>query len=192
MKNKLLIVAAFLLVAAAQIYIPAEMINSREAVIANGKMFKFNTQPVDPADVLRGRYISLYFRENSVKLLGRDSSYVYGQDAFVILEQDVDGYAKIRQLTKEKPTETDDYLKVKIDNVHNEEDTTSISVEYPFDRYYMEECKAPKAEKLYNDSRLHSAKPTYAIVMIKDGEGVLTDVMIDDRPIRKLVEEMTK
>jgi len=192
MNNKLLIVAAFVLVAAAQIYIPAEMINGREAVIANGKMFKFNTQPVDPADVLRGRYISLYFRENSVKLVGRDSSYVYGQDAFVILEQDVEGYAKIRQLTKERPAETNDYLKVKIDNVHTEEDTTSISVEYPFDRYYMEEYKAPKAEELYIDSMVDTAKTTYAIVMIRDGVGVLTDVMIDDRPIRELVEEMTK
>jgi uncharacterized membrane-anchored protein len=191
MNSKILIALAFLLVAAAQIYTPAEMINGREAVIANGKMFKFNTEPVDPADVMRGRYINLYFRENKLELDGKNS-YINGQDAYIVLEEDENGYAKISKLSKEKPAETTDYLKIKIGNVVPNENPTSVFIDYPFDRFYMEENKAPKAEKLYNDSRLHSAKPTYAIVMVLDGVGVLTDVLIDDRPIRELVEEMTK
>lgn len=191
MNSKILIAIAFLLVAAAQIYIPAEMINGREAVIANGKMFKFNTEPVDPADVMRGRYINLNFRNNTTQVIS-DSTYIDGQEGYVLLEQDLDGFASIRGISKTEPTNTDDYLKVKINIAYSENDTTVIFIDYPFNRYYMEESKAPQAEELYAESQRDTSATTYAIVMIKDGEGVLTDLMINDRSISELVEEMTK
>jgi uncharacterized membrane-anchored protein len=191
MNSKILIALAFLLVAAAQIYIPASMIGERETIIANGKRFKFETMPVDPADLMRGRYINLFFLENNVVLVG-DSSYISGQDAYIVLEKDADGYAKIHQLTKDKPVKMTDYLKVEIDYIYFKKDTSTVFIEYPFDRYYMEEYKAPKAEELYSESLLDTSSTAYAVVMIKDGEGVLTDVMINERPIKELVDELTK
>lgn len=190
MNSKILIALAFFLVAAAQIYIPAEMINGREAVIANGRMFRFRTEPVDPADLLRGRFISLYFPNSYIQFAG-DSSYTNEQYAYVLFGEDSEGLAKIKGISKEKPGEAHDYLKVRI-TTHYQNDTTTIYFEYPFDRYYMEEYKAPKAEELYMDSIRDTLATTYAVVMIKDGEGVLTDVMINERPISELVEELTK
>ena len=191
MNNRLVIAVAFVLVAAAQIYIPAEMIRGREEVIANGKMFKFSTEPVDPADVMRGRFILLRFRENSVLVIG-DSTFINGEDAYIILEQDADGFAKIDRLTKNKPIQPADYLKIKIGNVFLDKDTTSVYIEYPFDRYYMEEYYAPKAEEVYTESLRDTSAITYAVVMILDGEAVLTDVMVNERPISEVVKELNR
>ena len=58
----------------------------------------------------------------------------------------------------------------------------------PFDRFYMEESKAPKAEKVYNAANSDQRKETYALVYIKDGTAVLNDVIIDGQSIATYVE----
>jgi len=61
-------------------------------------------------------------------------------------------------------------------------------INFPFNRYYMEESKAKPAEDFIRESARDSLLSTYAIVMIKDGNAVLKDVMVDGVPIRELVK----
>ena len=62
-----------------------------------------------------------------------------------------------------------------------------LTVDFPFDRYYMEESKAIEAERTYRESQLDTNQVAYALVSIKDGESVLKDVLIDGVPIREIV-----
>ena len=54
---------------------------------------------------------------------------------------------------------------------------------YPFERFYLEEHKAPRAEKRYRLATRNSLQTTYAIVRIKNGTTVLEDVLIDGHSI---------
>jgi hypothetical protein len=52
----------------------------------------------------------------------------------------------------------------------------------------MEEGKAQEAEYGYRDYSLEeNAKPAYATVAVKDGNAVVTNVIIDGLPIREYV-----
>ena len=188
MNNKYLLLIAFVFVAAAQIYVPASMILEREDILATGKTFKFKTTPIDPNDPMRGKYITLRFDENVFKVIG-EQQFDRDEDVFVHLNEDLDGFVEIGKLSAEKPGKEIDFVKVKINfiSTYNDNDTSHISINYPFDRFYMEESKAQEAEITYSESLSDSTTTTYAVVKIKDGEAVLEDVMIDGISITELV-----
>lgn len=187
MKNKYILLIAFIFVAAAQIYIPASMIFDSEDILSTGKAYKFKTAPVDPNDPFRGKYITLYFEQNVFKVKG-DTKFMRGEDIFVLLHENEDGFAEMEDLSLEVPVGTIDYVKAKIDYIITNDDTASIFIDYPFDRFYMEEYKAPEAEKIYNETQIDFNIIAYALVKIKDGDAVLEDVMIDGESINDLVE----
>ena len=65
MINKKTQIVLFVLVALAQLYVPAKMIWDQEDVLKNGSEYKFKTDPVDPNDPFRGKYITLSFDNNT-------------------------------------------------------------------------------------------------------------------------------
>ena len=189
MKNKYLLLIAFVFVAAAQIYVPAAMILEREDILAGGKTFKLETASVDPNDPMRGKYISLMFSENVYETID-DQIYRRGEVVFVLIDENQEGFAEIVDLSLESPEENIDYVKAKISSVSTYNDTASIFIDYPFERYYMEEFKAPEAEIVYNETLSDSNKTTYAIVKIKAGDAVLEDVMIDGISIKEIANSI--
>ncbi len=52
----------------------------------------------------------------------------------------------------EKPINSSMYLKAKVGYINNYDSTNVINIDFPFDRYYMEESKAYAAEKSYRSS----------------------------------------
>jgi uncharacterized membrane-anchored protein len=183
-KNKVLIV--FILVSLVQLFIPAKMIFDREDVLATGKEFKFRTQPIDPNDPFRGKFVSLQFSENSI-LIQNQIDWLNNETVFVLLTINNDGFAKIKSVSKIKPLETVDFVKAKVDYIQNS-DSTRLFIEYPFTRFYMEESKAPMAELVYNETVVDTNIVTYGLVSIKDGEAVLKDVLINETSIVEIVK----
>ena len=51
------------------LYVPAKMIFNKEAVLAQGKDYRFKTAPIDPYDPFRGKYIDLYYEANAFHIL---------------------------------------------------------------------------------------------------------------------------
>src|SRR5205823_4166257 len=58
---KMLRILIFGVVALAQLAVPATMVWQRDQTLKQGRIWKFRTAPVDPVDVIRGRYIALRF-----------------------------------------------------------------------------------------------------------------------------------
>jgi len=58
----------YLVAVLAQVAVPATMIWGRERTLAVGSVYKFRTQPVDPYDAFRGRYVSLRIEESHAPL----------------------------------------------------------------------------------------------------------------------------
>lgn len=187
MKNKKIIITLFVIVALVQLYVPAKMIFDSENVLKKGVAYKFEAAPVDPNDPFRGKFINLRFKENSIQVADQ-SEWKDNEQVYVILGKNNEGYAKIAYITKEIPKNTSDYVKASIDIVSGDK-SNLVYVEYPFDRYYMEETKAYEAELTYNEAIRDTAiHDTYALVYVKNGEAVLQDVLIDDISIKEIVE----
>ena len=187
MNNKIIVFAIFILVSLVQLFVPAKMIIDREDVLATGREFKFRTQPIDPNDPFRGKFVSLQFSENSI-LIQNPNNWLSNETVFVLLTANEDGFAKIESVSKIKPAETLDFVKARVDYVQNS-DSTILYIEYPFTRFYMEESKAPMAELVYNETVSDTNNITYGLVSIKDGEAVLKDVLINEIPIQEIVKK---
>ena len=134
----------FLIIAAiVQLFVPTYMIWDRFDVLTTGQEVKIKVNPIDPYDAFRGRYVALRYRLGEINRNGK-----YG-----VLKVDDDGFATVEMTVDEKPTEGI-YLTSNNDNYFN----------VPFDRYYMEENMAPKAEKMVN-----SSDDVYIVVRVKNG-----------------------
>lgn len=189
MNKRTLIFSVFLAVALVQLYIPAKMILDKEDTLNSGKTYKFKTEPIDPSDPFRGKYITLNFEDNSVRVKSW-KEWEDGETVYALL-RDSAGYAKPKSIQKYFPSEGSDFIKVKIRYIYSN-DRNEVLLEYPFDRYYMEESKAYEAEQVYRQAQTDSTQKTYALVMVKNGDAVLKDVMINEVSIKELVKQRRK
>ena len=175
----------FIIVALAQLFIPSQMILDQERVLDVGTAYKFRTQPIDPADPFRGKYITLNYDIDTFKT--KDSIWSRGEDVFVYLRKDSLGFAEVKAVSKIKLESTNDYITAKVSyyNTYNKE----LLMNFNFNRYYMNEAKAYDAEVAHREAQRDSLpNNTYALVYIMDGNSVLDNVFINDIPISNYVE----
>ena len=183
MNNKVFIWILFVLMVAAQIFAPASMVIASEDTLATGQEFKFRTEPVDPTDLFRGRYITLNFSDNSISPKGQ--TWKETETVYATIGNDDSGFAYITDLSRDRPQNTVSYLTCSV----RYSDADNVTLNFPFNRFYMEESKAPEAEKIYNRIGRLPGSRTYALVCIKKGNSVLKDVVIDGVPIGLKVSE---
>lgn len=186
--NKTILIPAFILMVALQLYIPARMISRKESILAGGKEFKFRTAPIDPTDPFRGKYITLSYEANSFHVANAED-WNQGDPIFVLLGEDEKGFVKINSILKDRPVDDENYVKASIDYIIA--DTLSyVTIGYPFTRFYMEESKAQSAQDVYTETARDTNQVAYALVSIKNGDAVIKDVMIDDVPISEVVKQL--
>lgn len=161
------------------------MIFHNNDILNNGQLYKFKAEPVDPYDAFRGKYIHLNFELSSIYLKKKveNSSNIYA-----VLATDSKGFAKITKVTPVEPKHGD-YVKVTLSPSSEYDSKIQVWINFPFDRYYMNEYKAPEAEKTYNSSIRDSSKNVYAVVAVKNGEAIIKDVMIDGISIQEYVSK---
>ncbi len=187
MKRKKLVFVLFVLVALLQCWVPGKMILDRENILATGKAFKFKARPVDPTDFFRGKYLTLDFEHRMVKVKNT-KDWTPGETIYLQLKENAQGFAEITSVSKNKPIGATDFLVAKVESTWDETGK-QISVQFPFDRYYLEETKAYTAENAYRKAVVDSTQVAYALVMIKDGESVLKDLRINERSVQDLVKK---
>ena len=187
MNNKKIIWIAFLLLVVLQLWVPASVIMDKENVLSTGTGYKFRTAPRDPNDYLRGKYVYLNFSETSFET-SLPKNWKSGQVVYVSIGKDSAGFAKIIAITDDAKEAKKDYIKTRVNYV-DYQNANKLYVEWPFDRFYMEESKAPLAEEAYNESRVDSSIISYALVKVKSGDAVLENVYIDNKPIDDYIKK---
>lgn len=186
----------FLLVvlAAAQFAVLAAMITGKERVLRDGEEFRFKTRPIDPADPFCGRYVILNLEENHIPLPPDEMpTLVHRQVLYAGIATGTNGFARFSGWSRERPA-SGPYLKTRYCGeycVYDQTTKTSIRkglrIELPFNRFYMDEAKAPRAERIVWDST--SDTNCWAAVRILNGKAVVEDVFAKGRSIRALVAE---
>jgi uncharacterized membrane-anchored protein len=187
MQMKYPFVLAFGLLAIVQWVIPGKIIFSKREVLKRGQLYKFQTEPVDPSNPFKGKYITLNFAQSSFTDTV-ERRLIQEDEVFVHLGTDSAGYAIITNLSAKAPHGNSAYVKANVYYTSREEDSITVFINYPFDEYYMDEFKAPQAESIYRESNRDSSNRTYALVKIWEGQAVIEDVLINDVPIRKLIK----
>jgi uncharacterized membrane-anchored protein len=165
------------------------MIAGNERVLREGQPFRFRTRPFDPHDPFQGRYVQLIFEDNYIPQVdsGRPR---FGATIYATIATNDQGFAGFvgGSLT---PPATKPYLKTRCLGDHmdwsqnnSKSKRDGISVAMPFNRFYMDETKAPLAEKAVWDAA--RATNCFAAVRVLNGRAVIEDVIVHGQSIRAL------
>src|SRR5260221_2660993 len=172
--------------------VPAGMIFNTHRILKEGTTYRFRTQPVDPADPFRGNYLHLNFPSPMV-ITDTLKHYEEDEVVYVSLKADSLRFAYPFDIHKEKPANTDGYLKLRVRYAAVSPDTSqarqSVYLEYPFDKMFLEESKASDAEQAYWNSRNDSVV-SYVVVKVLDTDAVLVDVIVNDSSVVDIVKRM--
>ncbi|WP_424362631.1 GDYXXLXY domain-containing protein [Methylocystis parvus] len=177
------IYAAFLLVCLIQLAAPASMIWKQERALAYGQPFRVRTAPVDPYDAFRGKYVALNFREGLPKLPSNFPPSFRGKVYAPVIVGD-DGFSRFGEAAL-APPQSGPYLTLNVERGYPGQD-----LRLPFDRYYMEEAKAPAAETAY--TKATREKDAYVVVRILDGDWAVENLYVGGKPIIDVLSEAAK
>jgi hypothetical protein len=176
--------ALWVLLAMAQLCVPAWMIVGQERILRGGTQVKLHTRPVDPADFFSGRYVALGFKVEQVpRELVRGHFMDPDETAYLELREGADGFAEIIALHKEKPP-SGLVLQCTIQSLS----PPTVEVALPFNRYYMDEHLAPEADRVY---RAQAADPvdSFVLVRVLDGRGVIEELYLGGKPVAEFLRQ---
>ena len=173
-------VALLIAVALLQLAVPSWMIFEQEQTLRLGTEYKFQTEPVDPYDLFRGRYVALRFKAEQ---FGHEKEAELPDNAkvYVAVKTNAEGFAEVESVS---------LTPLSADNVFQATIQWGNHLSFPFNRYYMEESRAPQAEDAYRAAnRRNSKQQTWAVVRVWHGKAALADLVIDGQPIRDYLRD---
>jgi len=171
----------FILLFVIQLFVPLSMIIQKEIILDKGVIVKFQVEPVDPYDAFRGKYLNIGVVENKYDIENNDFSE--NQDIYVLLEIDDDGFAQLDQISIH-PFRNDLYIKCAIDFIGEE----YIHIEFPFDRFYLNEKYSQAGEDLFQKYSRGTREDAYITVKINNGKAVLENMYIQGIEINQFIE----
>ncbi len=180
--HKKIVLGLFFALAVVQLSAPVSMILRQENIFKVGEEFKFRTQPVDPFDAFRGRYVALRLEENQV-VNTESTNFKSGQQVFAQIVVGADGFAKLGAGTRSAPVDTA-FIKARVSYVNG----NKVYLDLPIDRYYMQEFKAPRAEELYRKHSSRQVSDAYVVVKISGGVPVVKALYVAGKPIEDLLK----
>jgi hypothetical protein len=178
--------AVFAVAALAQWLVPLAGVWQHERVIARGVPVRLRCTSPDPYDPLRGRYLMV--RPEETRLPKPEGMPEEGAvPVWATLEEGDEGLSWIKSLSLE-PVSGPSVIRLVARSLSWNRDAETVVVEWPFDRFYLNERLAPHADTLVAERFREAAKRPVAEVRLLDGRAVLTDVLVDGVPIIELVK----
>jgi uncharacterized membrane-anchored protein len=162
----------FILVALAQLAVPASLIWKREQTLRYGSVWKFRTAPVDPVDAFRGRHVSLQF-ELETQEISPPSNLESGQKVFVTPRANAEGFAEIDQVLPARPA-GDDFIEAQL---------SGKTVSLPFDKYWVTERDAPAAEAAYRALSRRDKRNAFVTIRVFRGDAAMEQLFLDNQPL---------
>ncbi len=173
-------IVIFILVAAAQLAVPASVVWKRGRTLAYGRVWKFKTEPIDPVDAVRGRYVALRLAAEKVSEQPEPSSGKIEREShiYATLKEDTDGFARVDKISETKVS-GDDVVLVKMGYWSD----GWQHVRFPFDKLWVAEKLAPQAEQAYRENSRRGKENAFVTVRVRDGDAALEQLYIDNQPL---------
>lgn len=176
--NRIHLMTLFGLICVVQVLVPLSMIIKRENTLKHGEVYNFRTAPIDPYDAFRGRYVSLSFEQAIQTGNWSQDKFWRGRVLFGTLDRDSEGFARIVDLSADRPRKGN-HIRVRVAWVGNGQ----IGLSLPFDRFYMGEFEAPRAESLFFAQRELDLPVAFAVVRVRNGFAVIEQLVVEDKPV---------
>ena len=192
-------VGVLIAVSLLQLAAAASSIARYESTLRTGVIYRIRTEPIDPVDAFRGRYVAVRPAIHVDGPLDADTQRVLDQmhgrqTAYVVLGVDANGFARAADIRSDRPTQGD-YLEItsawpqlRQPQSAADDSTAGYNISFSFDRYYMNAAAAPQAEQKYMEaSRRNTETRAWLVVRVKNGVGVIEALYIDGVPIEQVV-----
>ncbi|HOV14889.1 MAG TPA: GDYXXLXY domain-containing protein [Spirochaetota bacterium] len=194
--KKVIYIVLFICLAIFQLVVISVMVYKG---VKDGQRLSYKCSLYDPYDPIKGRYLRLSFSSSTLNLY-LFSEYIYDQssdfdkyknnEVYVVYNTGKDTQNPYL-ITTNKPNNDNIFIKAKI-NYINEENKT-IVLEYPFDRYYIQEDFAIEAENLLRDSANNiDYNPTLVVNIDDEGNSRITNLLIKNTPIEEYISKKIK
>lgn len=185
LKNKNIIWILFAAMVILQLGFVASMIFKKEKNIAKGKVYKFELAAFDPYDPIRGRYLDLTPKQREItssEILNQTTrNYKHG-----LLKTDSLGFAIVYDLVDSTPSEVD---YINLISYKRSRTLKGWQIQFPFQRYYMNEFAAIKAEKEIMEALRNPKSICHIEVSIHNGAATVLALYINGDRIESVVRK---
>lgn len=181
---KRLSILIFVVVALAQLSVPASIAWMRSQTLKHGRVWKFKTAPIDPVDAIRGRYVALRF-ENEDFPVGTNPNF--SGDVFVALKEDANGFATIDRISAE-PISGENVVRAQSNGWWDGKE----HVVFPFHKLWLAEDIAPAAEAAYMNNSTRKNQNAFVTVRVRNGDAALEQLYIGEKPLAEYLRETAK
>ena len=178
---KRLRISIFILIALAQLSVPAIMAWGRVQTLASGRVWKLKTAPVDPEDAVRGRYVML--RLDAEDAYRQPEQLKSSDSLYAILKQGADGFAAVDHLSY-SPTPGDSAIKVEPGGFWDGQQRILL----PFHYFWLTEKRAPAAEKAYRENSKRGEQNAFVTIRVRNGDAALEQLYINDKPLAEYLQ----
>lgn len=166
--------------ALAQIAVPAQMALNQVMVRAKGVQLRIRCAPVDPVNPFMGRYVRLNLSGEVAAPKSRPGRAGRMQDAWVTYTLDEQGFVNPAALYWVRPKDAPS-LKVRTSGFDQD---GKIRFSYPFDRYYMNEMKAPEVDRAMAGGRWNlRPREVFVTVRVLGETAVLEELHLNGLPV---------
>jgi uncharacterized membrane-anchored protein len=177
MKNLRLIV--FILVALAQLAVPASIVWKRGETLRYGRVWKFKSEPIDPIDAIRGRYVALRLEaEKAFESPEPSREFAPESQVYATLKEDENGFARVDKVSATKTT-NEDVIEVQMGYWSG----GWQRVRFPFDKLWVAETIAPQAEQAYRENTRRGNENAYVTVRVRNGDAALEQLYINNQSL---------
>jgi len=183
-----------ILLAATQIAVPVSLIQRKERILGEGERIRLQTRPIDPADPFQGRYVRLGYEHNYIDCPEDEIPNIgYKSRIYATIETGEDGFARFTGWSLEKPSDGL-YLETRYlgpyrpwNQASQKGEYKGLQIDIPCNRFYMDEAKAPRAERLARNAT--QSRNCWVDVRILNGKAVIEDVYAEGQSLRVLASE---
>lgn len=161
---------------AAQWAVPVSQVIREEGIRSQGALFRLALVPVDPLDLMRGRYLALSFPADDAALPAPSGSKT-GDAVYAVLRQGANGLADIARLSA---TPEKDAFATTITDIDQDK---RASVRIPLTRFYLPESDAVHLDAILAGTNNAPQNVQVALdVRLQDGRMVAETLWLDGRP----------
>lgn len=185
MKSNKYFTISFVVLALVQLVVPVKMIIDQENILNAGTEFRFKAQLAYPESDLSGKFIRLSYDQDKYPVAD-DLEFQKGQIVFVIFKEGSSGFAIIDTILKSKPDYTSIFVEARIRYIQKEDEISQLILEYPFEKFFLEESRLSDEAMENLRARTASALSTHSVIRIHSGKAAIKDILIDDVSILRL------
>ena len=202
MKLKIVLIVAFAIVAMAQLLVPTLMISRQVSIAMTGNEFKFKVRHNGRGVSIRGNFIWLQFEADKFKIEDK-KDWENSQSVFVTFDKDSLGFAKVKEVTKEKPQNSNDWIKAKAflnvrDSTINKRtssrsfinyiDYNYLQLNYPFNNYMIEDTDSKDLRSNINKAMNDTLRNITLSVKIRENQFLAGDLKFDSVSFKNFVK----